>query len=120
MLLTLDEFRKAIGLVKANEGLTQTEVAKRLNIHPNYLSNLMTDRNPITSSLQEKLYELFPYTKIENNNITNTAIGDNSTVEVHHDTTTIDKLISELTAQREMFEQIINKLLVSIDKTETK
>ena len=120
MLLSYEEFRKAIGLVKLNEGLTQTEVAKRLNIHPNYLSNLMTERNPITSNLQEKLYELFPYTNIENNNITNTAIGDNSTVEVHHDTTTIDKLISELTAQREMFEKIINKLLVSIDKTETK
>ena len=120
MLLSLDDFRKAIGMVKANEGLTQEGVAERLGINSRYLSSMMTNTNPITESVQEKLFELFPYLNMENNNITNTAIGDNITVQVHHDTTTIDKLLSELTAQREMFEKIINRLLSSIDKTETK
>lgn len=57
------DLKNIIGDIKFNDGLTQTEIAQKIGVSSTYLSDMVNERVPITSSILGKIYELFPYTK---------------------------------------------------------
>jgi len=61
--LTNKGLKNIIGDIKFTDELTQAEIAQKISVSPTYLSDIVNERVPITSSILGKIYELFPYTK---------------------------------------------------------
>lgn len=59
--ISKEEFKKLIGKVKYELGLTQEEIAKRVGVHKTYISGMLNGSVPVTSRLVAKMKEEFPF-----------------------------------------------------------
>lgn len=55
------ELSELIKIIKFKENLTQTDIAKRIGVSKQYLSDTINERYPFSTELRQKLYEQFTY-----------------------------------------------------------
>lgn len=55
------DFKSILRKIKANENITQAQLAAKLGLHPSYLSDMANERVPVTDAVLSSIYENYPY-----------------------------------------------------------
>lgn len=102
-----EELTKLLRLIKCKSELNQTEIAAKIGVSKQYLSDVVSGRYDFTDELRRKLYEQFTYIDNEGN-ITgngNVQVGGNA-----HNVNagqTIDKLVALLEKKDEQIDRLL-------------
>lgn len=61
------DFKSVISEIKFKNKITQAQIADAIGVKSTYLSDAINGRVPVSDSLLNKIYEVYSYLKIENN-----------------------------------------------------